>query len=124
MQGTDAAVGAETVAARSLELDAHPAGLLGEGGRAGCGEAGDESERTNQALHDRLLRNHRTTSRVRLPIGPTDGGTTVPSAAWNPDTISAAVRTRCMRATSVAGAPRVPHSQNAWPPAPAAEDAR
>ena len=71
-----------------------------------------------------MLQCYLATSRVRLPIGPMDGCTTLPSAAWNPDTINAAVSTRCMRATYVSGAPRVPHSQNACPPAPAAEEAR
>src|SRR4029453_6254077 len=35
VQGADAPIGAVTVAARSLELDAQPSRLLGEGGRAG-----------------------------------------------------------------------------------------
>src|SRR6185503_20492105 len=104
------------------ELHAQTPGLLREGRRAG--DEGDERERVNQTFHHRMLHSYFATSRVRTPIGPTAGCTTVPSDAWNPDTINAAVSTRCMRATSVAGAPRVPHSQKACPPAPAADEAR
>lgn len=53
MHGAHASIGTEAVAPGALELDAHPDGLLGEGGRRGGGK--NEGEGGNQARHDRRL---------------------------------------------------------------------
>src|SRR5690349_11246746 len=107
MQRAGATVVVAAMTARPQELDAHRTGLLRESRKARHGQP-REHQRTKCFSHDLCsFSQGATTSRVRLPIGPVEGWTMVPSAAWKPATVRMPVSVRCIFDTSVAGLPRV-----------------